>query len=124
MTPPSIGERRKLKRRKLAYYMLVRDGYSQKTIGHLVDISPTGLMLDCQSRMPVEKEFHLRLDTTSDVANKNFITFTARSKWCRPDSFDPSLFDVGFSIIGISAEDAAVIRRIAEKYAAQDWTSY
>ena len=120
MNPPSTGERRRLKRRKLSYYMLVFDGYTQKTIGHLVDISPTGLMVDCPNPLPLEREYHLRLDTTSDVANQNYITFTARSKWCRPDSFDPFLYDVGFSILTISPQAAAVVRRISEKYAAQD----
>ena len=43
MAQPSIKERRKFKRRSLAYYMLIVDSNSRETLGHLVDITPDGL---------------------------------------------------------------------------------
>jgi hypothetical protein len=55
-----------------------------------------------------------------DVADKNYIKFTARTKWCLPDVVEPYLYDVGFSIIDITPHDAEIIRQIAEKYAARE----
>jgi len=36
MSQPSIQERRKLKRRSLAYYMLVMDANTREMLGHLL----------------------------------------------------------------------------------------
>jgi hypothetical protein len=124
MVQPNIQERRKLKRRSLAYYMLVLDSNTRDTLGHLVDITPLGLMMDSQKPLPLQKDYRLRLDTTSDVADKSYIKFTARTKWCLPDAVEPYLYDIGFSIIDISQHDAEIIRQIAEKYAARDSFSF
>ena len=124
MDQPSVQERRKLKRRSLAYYMLVLDAKSREMLGHLVDITPLGLMMDSQKAFPLEKDYRLRLDAAPDVADKSYINFTARTKWCLPDAIEPYLYDIGFSIIGIAPHDAEIIRQIAEKYAARDSFSY
>jgi hypothetical protein len=120
MDQPSIQERRKLKRRSLTYYMLVMDANTRETIGHLVDITPTGLMMDSAKPLPLENDFRLRLDTVPDVADKDYIKFTARSKWCLPDAVEPFLFDIGFSIIDIAQHDVEIIRKNVEKYATRD----
>lgn len=104
--------------------MLVMDSNTHETLGHLVDITPLGLMMDSQKPLPLENDYRLRLDTTSDVADKDFIKFTARSKWCLPDGVEPYLYDIGFSITDISQHDAEIIRQIAEKYAARDSFSF
>jgi hypothetical protein len=118
--PPSKQERRRLKRRKLAYYIVVLDALAEKTIGHLVDVTPSGIMIDSRDPLPLEKEYTLSLDTSEDVADKIFITFIARTIWCLPDPVDIYLFDIGFSIVDIAESDAAILKRISEKYAAQD----
>jgi len=124
MDQPSIQERRKLKRKSLTYYMLVLDANSREMVGHLVDLTPKGLMMDSQKPLTLEKEYHLRLDTMPDVADKNYIKFTARTKWCLPDVVEPYLFDIGFSITDITPHDAEIIRQIADKYAARDSFSF
>ncbi len=124
MNRSSIQDRRRYKRRSLSYYMLISDANTEESVGHLVDITPDGLMMDCPKSLPLEKDFHLRLDTMPDVADKPFITFIARSKWCKPDVIEPYLFDVGFKIVSINPHDADIIRRIADKYAAQDGYTY
>ena len=118
--PPSKQERRRLKRRKLAYYIVVLDALAEKTLGHLVDVTPSGIMIDSRDPLPLEKDYTLSLDTSEDVADKFFITFIARTIWCLRDPVDIYLFDVGFSIVDITESDAAILKRISEKYAAQD----
>jgi hypothetical protein len=119
MDQPSVQERRKLKRRSLAYYMLVMDANTRVMIGHLVDITPDGLMMDSAKPLLLEKDFRLLLDTP-DVADRDYIKFTARSKWCLPDAVEPYLFDIGFHIIDIAQHDAEIILKIMEKYAARE----
>ena len=124
MDQPKAQERRKFKRRNLAYYMLVKDSYTQQIIGHLVNISPSGLLIDSQKPIPMQKDFYLSLDITPDIAARDYIVFKARSKWCQPDAIEPFLYDIGFSIIEISSGDAAILQRIADKYASQDGYSF
>ncbi len=104
--------------------MLLTDANTQETVGHLVDITPDGFMIDCPKAIPVGRDFHLHMDTMPDVADKPFIVFIARSVWCKPDVIEPYLFDVGFKIINITPHDADIIRRISDKYAAQDGFTY
>lgn len=124
MDPKNNSERRRIKRKRLAYYMLVVDAQTQQTLGHLVDITPIGLAIDSQKPISLEKDFRLLLELTSDISNKSQITFSARVKWCRRDEIEPSLFDIGFGITGITPGDAAIIQRLSDKYSAQDSYSF
>ncbi len=119
-----MRERRKLKRRNLSYYMPVLDPGTQEMLGHLVDISPQGLMMDSQKVFTVDRDCRLRLDVTADVAEKSHIDFIARTKWCRPDSVEPYLYDIGFEIIKISSQDAEIVKRIVEKYGTRDSSAF
>jgi len=115
-----MRERRKSKRRNLSYYMVVIDSATQEMIGHLIDITLHGLQMDSQKPFPLEQDYHLRLDVTPDVANKSFIEFIARSKWSRPDTIEPNLYDTGFEIIKISQDNSQIIQRIVDKYGSRD----
>ena len=116
----SANDRRKLKRQSIAYYMLVMDATTNKTIGHLVDITSKGFMMDTQYEFPMNKVYRLRLDTTADVADKSFIEFTAMSKWTAPDAVELGLFDIGFQIMKIAPSDADIVNRIITKYGTRD----
>ena len=109
-------EKRVLKRRSFSYYMQAVDNSTQKTIGYLSDISPTGFRLDCKQALPAGHDYQLRLDLTSEVATKPFMIIVARSKWCRIDEFDPFVYDIGFQLVEIAPEDADIFQRIVEKY--------
>ena len=120
MSPSRKQDRRQLQRRKLTYYMLVRDANTQKAIGNLLDVTPAGLLMDSRDPFPLEKDYRLRLDTTPEVGDKSYIAFIARTKWCHRDPTDILLYDIGFSIVTIGASDAAILKRISEKYSVQD----
>jgi len=113
-------ERRRVNRRSLAYYMMVLDANTLQTIGHLVDITSMGLSMDTPKQFPVGQVFRLRLDLNRDLAQKDHLDFTARSKWCRPDITDPFLFVIGFSIEGIAPSDVLILKRIADIYSKKD----
>lgn len=117
---PTNQERRRLKRRNLSYYLPVIDNGSQEVMGHLVDITSSGLMMDSKKPIPTGLDFNLRLDLMEDLADKPYIEFVARSKWCRPDSIQPYLYNAGFQIVNITPEDIEIVKRIAEKYGTLD----
>jgi hypothetical protein len=111
-----MDERRHRERKDFSYYMRLIDNDTQNLVGHLVDISSGGFKLDSQSSIPVNKDFRLRMDLTSEVANKPAMIFVARSKWCEIDPLDPFIYNVGFQLVSISPSDLEIINRMMEKY--------
>jgi len=111
-----MSERRSVERREFSYYMRLVDNDTQELVGHLMDLSSGGFKLDSQKPIPPEKDFRLRMDLTSEVANKPSMVFVARSKWCQQDPLDPFVYNVGFQFINISPSDFNIINRMIEKY--------
>jgi hypothetical protein len=113
---PNAQERRRLKRQNLAFYMQVLDPGTLQVVGHLVDVSRIGLLLDSLKPLIIGREYQLRIDTTPEVADKTCIQFSARVKWCRMDKITPNIYNAGFEITGISPHDADIIQHIVERY--------
>ncbi|MBV6394996.1 MAG: hypothetical protein HFACDABA_00567 [Anaerolineales bacterium] len=110
------SDKRKITRRNFSYYMRVTDEVTGQTVGHLMDISTGGFKLDSSTPVPPNKDFRLRIDLTSEVANKNFMVFLARSKWCHRDPVDPTSYNVGFQITNMSPSDFEIFSRLFEQY--------
>lgn len=113
-----MQERRNIERKRFGYYMPLIDDTDQKLVGHLADISPAGFRLDSMSPIPEGKSYRLQMTLSSEVANKPFMHFQARSKWCKPDQVQPNIYYVGFEITKITEEDAEIFKRIFEIYGA------
>jgi hypothetical protein len=111
-----MSERRNIERKDFSFYMRLVDNDTQKLVGHLVDISSGGFKLDSQAPIPIDKDYRLRMDLTSDVASKPSMVFVARSKWCEVDPLDPFIYNVGFQLVNISPVDLDIFNRMMEKY--------
>jgi len=114
-----MNERRHLNRRNFSYYMRVTDEKSGGLVGHLTDISTGGFKLDSTKPIPLNMDFRLRIDLTSEVASKSYMTFGARSRWCEHDRIDPTSYNVGFQIIEISPGDMEIFSRLFELYGSE-----
>jgi hypothetical protein len=113
----NFNERRSTQRRKFIFHMPVFDDETDELFGHLTDISDLGIRLDCLHSQPLEKDFNLRVELTSEVADKPFMSLVARSKWCREDKLMPNTYNVGFQIMHLEPGDVAIFNRLSEKYA-------
>jgi hypothetical protein len=111
-----MPERRRLDRRTFSYYMRLLDEDTGELVGHLADISTGGFRLDSTKPVPTEKEFRLHIDLSGEVANIPFMTFGARSKWCKIDHIDKSLYNVGFQITDITPDNLEIFSRMFERY--------
>ncbi len=89
-------------------------------VGHLVNISREGFRLESLRPIPVNQDYPLRIELPRDITDKPYMVFIARSKWCRPDRIDPTLFDAGFEIIEMMPGDAEIFRMIFERYGSLD----
>ena len=109
-------ERRQMSRRRFSYYMYVLDEATGKLIGHFSDISQEGFRLDSAKPVPINADFRLRVEQTGEISNKSYITFTARTKWCVVDAFDPNTFNVGFQITHMTPVDHDVFEKMFSTY--------
>jgi len=112
----NIPERRQVKRLKFTYYMQILNDDTQELVGHLSDISPRGFRLDSLLTLPIGQDFPLRLELTSDIADRPYMVFIACTKWCTEDHLTPNLYNIGFEIVEILPDDAEIFARILEKY--------
>jgi hypothetical protein len=111
-----MPERRTTPRRSFSYNVRVLDDDTQKTIGHLVDLSETGIQLETSMPLPTEKEFFLRMELMPEIASQAFLVLAARSKWCHSDKITPNMYFCGFEILEMVPEDRAIFMNILEKY--------
>jgi len=114
-----MEDRRKFKRRYLAFYSRVFDVRSHHLLGHVVDITPQGLMLISEIPLPTDTAFRLEIELPDDFAAKHTITFDAKSRWCQAD-IDPHFFNTGFQLFDIAAEDVEIIQSIVDTYGFRD----
>jgi hypothetical protein len=103
-------------RRDFVFYLQVIDQDTQQVMGHLSDISSGGFKLDSPNVLPVNKDFRFRMNLSSEVADKPYMDFLARSRWCSVDPIDPYVYNIGYQLTQISPGDLEIFNRMMEKY--------
>jgi hypothetical protein len=114
-----MDDRRKHKRRYLAFYARVFDAASHQLLGHVVDITPQGLMLTSETALPTGTAFRLELELPDGFAEKRALILDARSRWCEAD-LDPLFHNTGFELLDLAPGDAAVIQKIVATFGFRD----
>jgi hypothetical protein len=79
-----------------------------------------GFRLDSPKQIPLGQDFQMQVQLTADIADKNSMSFVARSKWCHHDHVDPNTYNVGFEIINMAPSDMAIFQRMFDKYGSQN----
>jgi hypothetical protein len=108
-------DKRRLKRRHLIYYLRVFDQKSGQLIGHLVDITPEGLMLVSESPIENNKIFNLRMVLPAEILMKENILFEAISIWCKKD-INPDFYATGFRTILANQADMDLVERLINRF--------
>lgn len=112
-------DRRGTRRKYMMFYTRVFDAVTGTALGHLVDITPEGAMLISEHPLPADTAYRLRIELSSEEADKPFLEFDSRCLWCRPD-VNPRFYNAGFQLLNLPAEDIAIIERIVEAYGFRD----
>ncbi len=110
------SDRRKQRRRKFTYYVQVMDASSLQLIGHLADISLLGIRVDSEKPLKVNGNYKLRVDLAPELANKTYMTFDGRCKWCEMDRLEPNSYNVGFEVYVPARDDQEIFERMYDKY--------
>ncbi len=108
-------EQRQATRRHLVFYLRIFDGMSSRVMGHLMDISPKGLMLLSDEPVPVNEEYRLRMRLPTEVVDRDEIIFGAVSRWCRQDD-NPDFYVTGFQIQDMDDDTEKAVGQLIEEF--------
>jgi hypothetical protein len=110
-----MDERRAGKRVYMLFYSRIRDRHTGALVGHLVDLTPDGLLVVSETPVQVGLVLYLQMELPDDVSDKQFLKFDAQVAWCRKD-VDPSFYNLGFQLVDTPPHDIAIIKRFIEAY--------
>ncbi len=114
-----MPERRKLKRRHLIYYLRVFDRTNGRQIGHLVDLTPDGMMLMSERPIRVGRTIGVKMVLPPESARERTIEFDATSMWTSQD-VNPDFYDTGFKLSRVARKHLAEIQTLIEDYGFRD----
>jgi len=100
--------------------MLVMDESTGKLIGHLSDISTGGFKVESSRPLLTNVDFRLRIEQVGEISNKSYLVFSARATWCQKDSYDLSMYNVGFKIIDMTPSDYDIFVKMFNVYGTKE----
>lgn len=93
-----MSDKRKEKRQKLIRYLRVYDRATDRFVGHLVNISNSGMLLVSEAPFPGQEIFQFWVEIVAER-----MALTARSVWCSMDETVDS-FHTGFEFVEMTPE--------------------
>jgi hypothetical protein len=103
------SEYRRARRRKVEHSIDVLDTMTEQIVGHLSDLSETGMLLILHHPLMTDALYQLRFKLPDDKGVEHTIEVGAHELWADQASA-PGQVWCGFRFIDISAEDLAFIR--------------
>jgi hypothetical protein len=110
---------RKFQRRHLIYYLRVFDAVTDALIGHLVDITPEGVMFINETPIDIQPGYQLKMALPETATGKSYIFFKAECKWCKKD-VNPDFYVAGFQFEKIEQADKDIIFDLIENFGFED----
>lgn len=114
-----MEDRRRLKRKYLAFFTRVFDESTGELLGHLADITAEGMMVISTHPIDTNQNYQLSMDLPEYLFGRDHIDFQARSVWCKPD-IDPTFYSTGFQFQGVTPVDVDTIDQIIREYGIRD----
>jgi hypothetical protein len=103
------SEYRRAKRRKVEHSIEVLDTMTEQVIGHLSDLSESGMLLILNHALVSDALYQLRFKLADAQGREHGIDIGAHELWSDQASA-PGQVWTGFRFIDVSAEDLAFIR--------------
>jgi len=112
-------EIRSLKRRHLVYYLEVYDDDANELLGHLVDLTTSGLKLVSKQRIPTNRTYHLRMMLPAEYFSQKDLYFEAQSMWSSND-INPDFYDTGFAAPKLDPKTQEIIHDLVSQISFND----
>lgn len=84
-------------RNHLVYYLRVFEQDGKTLFGHVVDVSPNGMLITSHRPMQQAAKYQLAIEDARQFDSSNTLEFEAECRWCKSDT---GLFDGGFRLTG------------------------
>ena len=110
------NEKRKLPRRNFSYYMRVLKKDTGELLGQIIDISTGGFKLESSKPLPSNVQMELCIDQVNQISPRSYIVFSARTRWCDRDPYDPTIYNVGFQLVDMTPADYDVFVTMFNTY--------
>ncbi len=111
-----MRKRRKFKRVHLIYYLLVFDNNTYQLIGHVVDVTTSGIKL--MSRVPIEEgnTYQLKMVLPEGVQDMSKeIIFTSKCVWCKNNMYS-DFYGNGLRFEDVSEKDIDTLKRLIDQF--------
>jgi hypothetical protein len=115
----SPEDRRTIKRRHLIFYLRVWELDGNRPLGHVVDITPEGLMLISEQAIATGQEYALEVRLPETDGKREPMRFRAICRWSDND-VNPDFYDSGFEFLEKRPEDIETLRTLVEEYGFHD----
>lgn len=93
-----MDDQRTEQRTHLIYYLRVFDRQTHTLFGHVVDISPNGMLITSDKPMSARSQYQLELEDVTMIDHLATIDMNAECRWCQEDD-SGGLYDGGFRFI-------------------------
>jgi c-di-GMP-binding flagellar brake protein YcgR len=103
------------KRRHLFYYLKVFDGLTGRLVGHLVDLSPAGMLLLVHDPLTIGTDYRLRVQLPEECGDHHDLVVDARSVSCRRDD-NADRWGVSFRLGDVPRSDRAILQSMIYKF--------
>ena len=105
----------KLTRWRLVYHLRVFDRETNSLLGHVADVSDSGVMVINGEPIEIERDFNILMEIPGDDGGREKMAVQARSIWTATDS-NPQFNNTGFYLKDTSADIIAGIRVMIEEF--------
>ena len=110
-----MQNQRRYDRRHSIYYLRVFDKSNDALLGHLVDISETGVMIVSDSEITPNQTYELSMKLPESINGTTSIDFKATSRWCRNDT-NPNFYDAGFELVSPDSNFLETLEHLIDAY--------
>jgi hypothetical protein len=101
-------EKRIYKRNQLICFTNVHDRSTGSQIGHLINISPEGLMLMSEKPLEIDRPYSLSIQLTNPPGPLEFLSVETICRWCKIEQH-ASFYDAGFEFLHLDENDRHMI---------------
>ena len=103
-----MDDQRKENRTHLVYYLRVFEQNSRTLFGHVVDISPSGMLITSDKPMSASSRYRLALEDISAMDHLATLDLEAECRWCQEDC-PAGLYDAGFRLLAPSSRISTLL---------------
>lgn len=92
----------------------VLNAEDDQLLGHIVNVTTEGIMIISEQALPIETDFHIKMEIPAETENTTAVDLKARSIWTKPDS-DPFFHCTGMQLVHCSEESMQVISKMIKQ---------